>query len=138
MGTTNAISIQGPGQLVEFFNGEIGFYRSLCALLQKQRDRLVRGEDRSVPADLEEITFLHKQIEAGEALLRRARDEGGEQFAHWLASTEVEEVVKKLTALVGRCRNLTVECARLSEARLDSEPVRSDIEHPQHTENTPH
>lgn len=125
--TNVTTSIRGPEQLVEFLNGELGFYRSLCSLMQKQRDRLVRGEERELPADLEEIGFLQKQIESGEALLRRARDEGGDQFADWLSQPEVNEVVKRITAMVGRCRNLTRECERLSQDRLDSEPLRSDL-----------
>jgi hypothetical protein len=120
-------SIRGPEQLVKFLNGELGFYRSLCALLQKQRDRLARGEEREIPADLEEIGFLQKQIEAGEALLRRARDEGADQFSDWLTHAEVADVVKRIAAMVSRCRNLTMECERLSQERLDSEPIRSDI-----------
>lgn len=125
--TNTTTSIHGPEQLVEFLNGELGFYRSLCALMQKQRDRLVRGEERELPADLEEIGFLQKQIEAGEALLRRAREEGGDHFAEWLTQAEVSEVVKRISAMVGRCRNLTRECERLSQDRLDSEPLRTDI-----------
>jgi hypothetical protein len=125
--TNVTTSIRGPEQLVEFLNGELGFYRSLCALMQKQRDRLVRGEERELPADLEEIGFLQKQIESGEALLRRAREEGGDQFADWLNQPEVNEVVKRITAMVSRCRNLTRECERLSQDRLDSEPLRSDL-----------
>lgn len=125
--TNVTTTIRGPEQLVEFLNGELGFYRSLCALMQKQRDRLVRGEERELPADLEEIGFLQKQIESGEALLRRARDEGGDQFAEWLSQPEVNEVVKRITAMVSRCRNLTRECERLSQDRLDSEPLRSDL-----------
>lgn len=125
--TNVTTSIRGPEQLVEFLNGELGFYRSLCSLMQKQRDRLVRGEERELPADLEEIGFLQKQIASGEALLRRARDEGGDQFADWLSQPEVNEVVKRITAMVGRCRNLTRECERLSQDRLDSEPLRSDL-----------
>lgn len=120
-------SIHAPEQLVEFLSGEIGFYRSLCALLQKQRDRLVRGEDREIPADLEEIAFLQKQVAAGEALLERAQLDGGDRFRQWLAQSDVAEVVKRMTALVSRCRNLTIECERLSQERLDSEPLRSDI-----------
>lgn len=125
--TNVTTSIRGPEQLVEFLNGELGFYRSLCALMQKQRDRLVRGEERELPADLEEIGFLQKQIESGEALLRRARDEGGDQFNEWLAQPDVSEVVKRIAAMVSRCRNLTRECERLSQDRLDSEPLRSDL-----------
>lgn len=120
-------SIRGPEQLVEFLNGELGFYRSLCALMQKQRDRLVRGEEREIPADLEEISFLQKQIDAGESLLRRAQEDGGELFAEWIASVEATEVVKRITAMVRRCRNLTLECERLSHERLDSEPLRADL-----------
>ena len=120
-------SIRGPEQLVEFLNGELGFYRSLCALMQKQRDRLARGEEREIPADLEEISFLQKQIDAGESLLRRAREDGGEMFGEWLASVEATEVVKRITAMVQRCRNLTLECERLSQERLDSEPLRTDL-----------
>ena len=91
--TNVTTSIRGPEQLVEFLNGELGFYRSLCALMQKQRDRLVRGEERELPADLEEIGFLQKQIESGEALLRRARDEGGDQFNEWLAQPDVSALL---------------------------------------------
>ena len=125
--TNTTTSIQGPEQLVEFLNGELSFYRSLCSLMQKQRDRLVRGEERELPVDLEEIGFLQKQIAAGEALLRRARDEGGDLFSEWLSQPDVSEVVKRITAMVSRCRNLTRECERLSQDRLDSEPLRSDL-----------
>lgn len=121
-------SIRGPEQLVEFLNGELGFYRSLCSLMQKQRDRMARGDDRELPADLEEIGFLQKQIEAGEALLRRAREDGGDQFAEWLTQPDVSEIVKRIAAMVSRCRNLTMECERLSQDRLDSEPLRSDLD----------
>lgn len=121
-------SIRGPEQLVEFLNGELGFYRSLCSLMQKQRDRMARGDDRELPADLEEIGFLQKQIEAGEALLRRAREDGGDQFAEWLTQPDVSDIVKRIAAIVSRCRNLTMECERLSQDRLDSEPLRSDID----------
>ena len=125
--TNMTTTIRGPEQLVEFLNGELEFYRSLCSLMQKQRDRLARGDERELPADLEEIGFLQKQIESGEALLRRARDEGGDQFAEWLTQSNVAEVVKRIAALVSRCRNLTRECERLSQDRLDSEPRRTDI-----------
>lgn len=125
--TNVTTTIRGPEQLVEFLNGELGFYRSLCALMQKQRDRLARGDERELPADLEEIGFLQKQIASGEALLRRAREEGGDQFAEWLSHAEVADVVKRITAMVSRCRNLTRECERLSQDRLDSEPLRSDL-----------
>lgn len=125
--TNVTTSIRGPERLVEFLNGELGFYRSLCSLMQKQRDRLLRGEERELPADLEEIGFLQKQIESGEALLRRAREEGGDQFPEWLTHADVSDVVKRIAAMVSRCRNLTRECERLSQDRLDSEPLRSDI-----------
>lgn len=125
--TNVTTTIRGPEQLVEFLNGELEFYRSLCTLMQKQRDRLVRGEERELPADLEEIGFLQKQIESGEALLRRAREEGGDNFSEWLTQAEVSDVVKRIAALVSRCRNLTRECERLSQDRLDSEPLRSDL-----------
>lgn len=125
--TNTTTTIHGPEQLVEFLTGELGFYRSLCALMQKQRDRLARGEERELPADLEEIGFLQKQIEAGEALLRRAHDEGGDHFSEWLTQAEVADVVKRIAAMVGRCRNLTRECERLSQDRLDAEPLRTDI-----------
>jgi len=112
------VVIRDRGQLADALETELGFYRTLYVLLDRQRDWLADGRDQDVSADFAEVAGLQQQIEGSEQRITAARTSAPDRFCEWTQAPEVVGVVDKITDMVGRCREVVAECERLAGQRL--------------------
>ncbi|MEW5701231.1 MAG: hypothetical protein AB1792_03275 [Candidatus Zixiibacteriota bacterium] len=112
--------IRDPFQLAEVLESELGFYRSLYVLFDRQRDRLVNGDGHDIAADFAEVEDLKREIEAREHRIAELRSVVPGQLEEWTRTPEVTSVAGKIMDIIGRCRALVADCERLAQERLTS------------------
>ncbi|HUU45413.1 MAG TPA: hypothetical protein VM118_06730 [Acidobacteriota bacterium] len=104
--------------LSTLLEGELGFYRRLFMLIDRQRDRLQSDPERQLVEDFEAIREMRKRIEASEDLVAQIRSDQEQAFDDWARTPEIIDLQEKIAKLVAECHQAAVDCGRLVQDRL--------------------
>jgi hypothetical protein len=106
-------------QLAGVLEKELGFYRKLFVLLDRQRDHLRSHQDDALPGDITTVGEICGRIEESERLVTETRLGHAELFAGWMQTPEIEELTSKIREIAGRCQETATACERMAGERLE-------------------
>lgn len=111
-------TLRNQRHLAALLEGELGFYRRLFMLIDRQRDRLQSDPNQELTEDFEAIGELRGRIEASESLISRMRSEHQQAFDNWARTPEILDLKAKIAALVGECHRVAADCERIVQDKL--------------------
>ncbi len=111
--------------LAAMFREELGFYRSLYVLLDRQRDWLKYERDSRILDIYTDIEKLKKRIQESQDKITGVRERNETQFRVALEAPEVARLVDNITSLINKCVEVVAENESIAETK--SERLRSEL-----------
>jgi len=105
--------------LAALFREELGFYRSLYVLLDRQRDWLKYERDSRIIDIFEDIGKLNKRIQESHDKILNVRQTNREAFEHALAAADIARLVDNIVSLINKCMELAGENETIAAAKRD-------------------
>lgn len=105
--------------LATMLRDELGFYRSLYVLLDRQRDWLKYERDSRILDIFEDIEKLKKRIQESHDKILNVRRQNRQLFEQALAAPDVTRLVDNIVSLINKCVELAGENESIATAKRD-------------------
>jgi hypothetical protein len=111
-------TLRDKRHLADILKKELGFYRSLFVLIDRQKDNLQADADRRLTDDLSGALSVQKRIEESEELIARARQDQDCAFDDWARTPEIESLMTQISEMAETCHEAARDCERLAHDRM--------------------
>jgi hypothetical protein len=105
--------------LAALLREELGFYRSLYVLLDRQRDWLKYDRDSKILDIFEDIEKLKNRIKQSQEKIQSSRQQQPQRFQRALAAPEISRLVDNIVTLISKCVDLANENESIATAKRD-------------------
>jgi len=105
--------------LAALLREELGFYRSLYVLLDRQRDWLKYERDSRILDIYSDIEKLKSRIQESQAKILNVRQNNQRLFGLALETPEIGRLVENIVSLINKCMELAGENESLASAKRD-------------------
>jgi flagellar biosynthesis/type III secretory pathway chaperone len=105
--------------LATMLREELGFYRSLYVLLDRQRDWLKYERDSRILDIIEDVEKLKKRIQESQDKILAVRQKNQKLFEQALAAPDVARLVDNITSLINKCVELAGENEAIASTKQD-------------------
>jgi len=105
--------------LAALLREELGFYRSLYVLLDRQRDWLKYERDSRILDIFDDIEKLKSRIQESQVKIQDVRRNNEQLFGQALETPEVGRLVENIISLINKCVELVGENESLASAKRD-------------------
>ena len=118
MPTRPMSTLRDRRHLATLLESQLGFYRQLFMLMDRQRDRLQSCSEAQMAEDFDAIRRMRERVEASEALIAQIQSNQERALDDWARTPEIIGLQKKITRLVADCHRAAVDCERLVQDKL--------------------
>ena len=105
--------------LATLLRDELGFYRSLYVLLDRQRDWLKYERDSRILDIFEDLEKLKKRIQESHEKILGVRRKNQQLFEQALVAPDVARLVDNIVSLINKCVELTGENESIATTKQD-------------------
>ncbi len=105
--------------LAALLREELGFYRSLYVLLDRQRDWLKYERDSKILDIFEDIEKLKNRIKQSQEKIQSTQQQQPQRFQRALAAPEISRLVENIVTLISKCVELTNENESIATTKRD-------------------
>jgi hypothetical protein len=111
-------ALRDQRHLTHLLEDELGFYRTLFVLMDRQRDWFQSDAEHCLIEGFAALREVRGRIEASEGLIARARQRQEQAFDAWARSPEILDLQERIAELVGQCHEVAADCERMARNRL--------------------
>ena len=104
-------------RLLQVLTEETSFYRALYLLLDRQREGLQEDSNVRMCDLFAEIGRVQRRIEDSEQTIQGARRSSPDDFAGWIRTTEVRDILDEISGLITRSQGIVTECLKIAHAK---------------------
>jgi flagellar biosynthesis/type III secretory pathway chaperone len=105
--------------LASLLREELGFYRSLYVLLDRQRDWLKYERDSRILDIFEDVEKLKKRIQESHDKILQTKQHNAQGFEQALTAPDIARLVDNIVSLINKCVELAGENETIAVAKRD-------------------